>query len=106
MACFWQSLILVSSLHAAGLLAQLTCPPLGPILPPSTNLTHSPTFQQAAEQINAQLQNFSSALNATALSVGVKSIHETASLLSFHHTPSTYNQSGTHNVDGDTVYPI
>ncbi len=106
MTSLLRSLILILYLHVNILLAQLLCPPSGPILPSSKNLTQNTKFQQAAQQITAQLQNFSSPLNTTAVSIGVKSIHETGSLLSFHHTPSIYNKSGTHKVDGDTVYLI
>ncbi|EXJ70281.1 uncharacterized protein A1O5_06349 [Cladophialophora psammophila CBS 110553] len=106
MAPLGQSLALIITLHATLLLAQLQCPPLGPILPPPTNLTQNSQLQQVIAAIDAQLQNFSSSLNATALSVGVRSIHETEPLLSFHYTPSVFNKSGTHKVDGDTIYSI
>ncbi|KIW35172.1 uncharacterized protein PV07_01886 [Cladophialophora immunda] len=106
MTTSWPSFVFVILSHATLLLAQLQCPPLGPILPPPTNLTQNSQLQQVIAAVNAQLQNFSSSLNATALSVGVRSIHETAPLLSFHYTPSTFNKTGTHKVDGDTVYSI
>ncbi|OAG39586.1 hypothetical protein AYO21_06230 [Fonsecaea monophora] len=111
MAILWHhKLALIISLHTTLLLAQLQCPPLGPILPAPTNLTHNnnnnSTLSQVLAAITTQLQAYSSQLNATALSVGVRSIHEPAPVLSFHHTPTTFNTSGTHKVNGDTVYAI
>ncbi|KAH0840866.1 beta-lactamase [Fonsecaea pedrosoi] len=111
MAILWHhKLALIISLHTTLLLAQLQCPPLGPILPAPTNLTHNnnnnSTLSQVLAAITTQLQAYSSQLNATALSVGVRSIHEPVPVLSFHHTPTTLNTSGTHKVDGDTVYAI
>lgn len=97
---------LILSFYTASIFAQLQCPPLGPILPAPTNLNQDPTFQQTISQVVAQLQNFSSSLNTTALSVGARSIHADTPLLDFHHTPSVFNRSGTHHVDGNTVYSI
>lgn len=75
-------------------------------MPAPTGLSKSPTFQQLVTQINAQLQNISSSLNQTAVSVGMRSLHDDGPLLNFHYTPQIFNTSGTHNVDGDTVYRI
>lgn len=82
------------------------CPPLGPILPAPTELSQNEFIQELSTQINAQLQNTSSLLNQTALSVGVRSVHEDKPLLSFHYTPEEFNSSGTDKIDGDTVYRI
>src|ERR1700759_4337010 len=86
--------------HCTLLLAQ--CPPLGSILPAPTGLSQNPMFQQLATQINAQLQNTSSSLNQTAVSIGMRSLHDDGPLLNFHYTPQKYNTSGTNKVDGDT----
>jgi CubicO group peptidase (beta-lactamase class C family) len=91
-------------LNATAVLAQLQCPPLGPILPAPTNLD---AIRALAQPLQAQLANetvFDS--SATALSVGLLSIHDPTPLLSVHITPTSYNQSGTHNVTGDTIYAI
>jgi hypothetical protein len=69
-------------------------------------LNQSPKFQALVTQINAQLQNASSSFNETAVSVGARSLHATSPLLNFHYTPSVFNTSGTHKVDGNTVYSI
>jgi CubicO group peptidase (beta-lactamase class C family) len=36
----------------------------------------------------------------------MRSLHDDRPLLNFHYTPQTFNTSGTHEVDGDTVYRI
>lgn len=82
------------------------CPPLGPILPAPTALSQDPIIQELSKQVNAQLQNATSLLNQTALSVGVQSAHENKPLLSLHYTPDKFNSSGTDKVDGDTVYRV
>jgi CubicO group peptidase (beta-lactamase class C family) len=89
---------------ATAVFAQQPCPPLGPILPAPVTLNG---LRNATQPFHAQLQNSTSAFkNATALSIGVKSIHDVEPLLSFHITPSHFNQSGTGEVTGDTVYAI
>ncbi|KAK4942842.1 hypothetical protein LTR10_017418 [Elasticomyces elasticus] len=106
MAVPWLTFLLVMSLNYARTQAQFLCPPLGPILPAPTSLSDNPSLQQVIAQINLGLQNASSQLNETAVSVGVRSTHETQPLLSFHYTPESFNTSGTHNVTGDTVYLV
>ncbi|KIW12894.1 hypothetical protein PV08_08081 [Exophiala spinifera] len=91
-------------LGAITVFAQLQCPPLGPILPAPTNLD---AIRALAQPLQTQLENktlFDS--SATALSIGLASIHDPTPLLSLHVTPTSYNQSGTHNVTGDTIYAI
>lgn len=82
------------------------CPPYGPILPPPGKLLSNTDFQQVLEAINERLINLTTSYNETALSLGVRSLHESTPILSFHHTPSALNSSGVHKVDGDTVYRI
>ncbi len=100
----WHRTLIALLFYFTLLLAQ--CPPLGPILPAPTGLSQSPLFQTLMTEINAQLQNTSSLLNQTAVSIGMRSVHDDGSLLNFHFTPQEYNTSGTHKVDGDTVYRI
>lgn len=104
MAVPWRTLLLLISLNFG--LIQARCPPLGPILPATTSLSGDAAFQKVIAQINASLQNASSSLNETAVSVGARSIHEAQPLLSFHYTPDAFNTSGMHNVTGDTVYSV
>jgi hypothetical protein len=95
---------LVAIIQAQPLLAY--CPPLGPILPASEKLLSNTDFQQVVAAINEQLADLTTSYNETALSLGVRSLHDCSPILSFHHTPSIFNISGVHEVDGDTVYRI
>ncbi|EXJ65758.1 uncharacterized protein A1O5_10999 [Cladophialophora psammophila CBS 110553] len=104
MAMPWHRTLVCLFLHSSLLLAQ--CPPLGPILPAPTGLSQNPMFQQLVAQVNAQLLNVSSSLNQTAVSVGMRSVHEAGPLLNFHYTPQEFNASGAHKVDGNTVYRV
>lgn len=104
MAPTWYRNLFLLVSHSTLLLAQ--CPPLGPILPAPTGLSQHPRFQELVAQINAQLQNISSSLNQTAVSVGLSSAHDNERLISFHYTPQIFNTSGTNKVDGDTVYRV
>jgi hypothetical protein len=104
MVVFLQRIVLGLFLHYALLLAQ--CPPLGSVLPAPTGLSQSPVLQELVTQINVQLQNTSSTLNQTAVSIGVRSLHDSGPLMNFHHTPSKFNTTGVHKVDGNTVYRI
>lgn len=104
MALSFQKSVIVLFFHCTLLLAQ--CPPLGPIVPAPTGLSQNPMFQQLVAKINAQFQNLTAPLNRTAVSLGMRSLHENEPLLNLHYTPQVYNTSGTHEVDGDTVYRI
>lgn len=61
-------------------------------------------FRQAAKAITNQLIELTTSYNETALSLGVRSLRGSDPILSFHHTPSMFNTSGVHQVNGDTVY--
>ncbi|GJD01442.1 betalactamase [Colletotrichum higginsianum] len=54
------------------------CPPLGPTLPSSKTPSDSTAVKQAIAKIQEGLANRTSSLKATAISIGVKSIHESA----------------------------
>jgi CubicO group peptidase (beta-lactamase class C family) len=86
--------------------AQLQCPPLGPVLPVSETPSRDAGVQQAIVAGKALLQNLTSGFNDTALSLGIRSIHEPSPMFTFHHTPTEFNHSGTHSVNGDTIYRI
>ncbi|KAK7924850.1 beta-lactamase 2 [Apiospora marii] len=82
------------------------CPPLGPVLPAPIRPSADPDVQAAVKSFESSLNALTANFNASAVSVAVKSIHEDQPFLSFHYTPPHFNTSGTHEVDGDTVYRI
>jgi CubicO group peptidase (beta-lactamase class C family) len=104
MAKSWLQTLVYLVLHSTLLLA--VCPPLGPILPAPTAPSQDATFQALLTKIDAVFLNLTSALNQTAVSVGVKSIHEDTPFLDLHYTPPKFNVSGVHKVDGNTVYRV
>jgi len=80
--------------------------PLCPILPASRDILSNPDCQKAVDAITEQLTTFTLSYNEMALSLGVRSIHNSLLIFSFHNTPPIFNASGVHKVDGDTVYRI
>ncbi|XXG96228.1 hypothetical protein Hte_002509 [Hypoxylon texense] len=82
------------------------CPPLGPVLPPPTNPTVHETVHLAVGNVTAALRNLTAKLDATGLSVAVKSIHEASPLLELHHTPAQLNASGTTIIGSETIYRL
>lgn len=100
------SLKILLAFHINAVVVLSQCPPLGSVLPAPRHLSANANLSEIAAGIADQLQNTTSAFNATALSVGVKSIYESSTFLDFHNTPSVFNTSGTHKVDGNTVYRI
>ncbi|KAF3905354.1 Beta-lactamase [Arthrobotrys entomopaga] len=106
----WLSFAQVPALALAASLSDKAisnCPPLGPVLPAPQNPASNPIVKATIEGITAALQsNVTQLGNATALSLGIASIYEKNPILSFSHTPTVFNKSGTHHVDGDTVFRI
>jgi hypothetical protein len=45
-------------------------------------------------------------LNTSALSIGVKSLHESKQLFSYHFTPPMVREYGTDKIDADTIYRV
>ena len=86
--------------------AQNQCPPLGPVLPAPQNPSANKAVQTVIEGISQQLDELTSTYNASALSLGIISIYEDIPMVSYHHTPESFNASGTHNVTIDTVYRL
>lgn len=82
------------------------CPPLGPVLPaPITPSSHE-SVQAAIQSITDRFQNLTAALNTTAISVAVRSIHETLPMLEFHYTPPVLDKTGASAIDSETIYRI
>jgi CubicO group peptidase (beta-lactamase class C family) len=83
------------------------CPPLGAVLPPPKLPSADPNVQALASQTDYLQdligQNFG---NATGVSVAIGSVFEDEPLLDVSYTPLVYNTTGTHTVDGDTVFRI
>ncbi|RYP84710.1 hypothetical protein DL770_005162 [Monosporascus sp. CRB-9-2] len=82
------------------------CPPLGPVLPAPTNPSAHEVVQAAAASVEDAFQNITSTLNATGISVALKSIHEESSILELHYTPQYLNPNGTSSIDGQSVYRL
>ncbi|KAK1491631.1 beta-lactamase [Colletotrichum cuscutae] len=103
-------MVLKTSLLALAAISLITasqanpCPPLGPTLPSSKTPSNSTIVQETILQIQEGLVNFTSVLNFTAISIGVKSIHEDAPLFDWHYTPPVADNRSVAKVDIDTVY--
>ncbi|KAK8083197.1 hypothetical protein PG996_001978 [Apiospora saccharicola] len=96
-----------TSLSGAALAVSLgRCPPLGPVLPAPIRPSADPDVQAAAKSFESSLDALTANYNASAVSFAVKSIHEGQPFFSFHYTPPLFNTSGTHKIDGNTVYRI
>lgn len=87
--------------------AAKACPPLGPVLPaprkPSSSAASS--LSKATASLAALLDARVGSLNGSAVSVGVKSLHEDAHLFSYHHTPRD-SLSDIGEVGDDTIYRV
>ncbi|KAK6088102.1 beta-lactamase-like protein 2 [Seiridium cupressi] len=82
------------------------CPPLGAVLPAPKAPSSSLHIQSAVLQLKQVLQNVTAALNNSAVSFGVQSIHETEPLLEFHYTPPEFGSHGVKEVDSNSVYRL
>ncbi|KAI0168899.1 beta-lactamase/transpeptidase-like protein [Hypoxylon sp. FL1284] len=82
------------------------CPPLGPVLPAPTNPTAHEPVHSAVANVTAVLRNLTADLEATGVSVAVKSIHESDPLLELHHTPAQLNTNGTTTIGSQTIYRL
>ncbi|KAI0881841.1 beta-lactamase/transpeptidase-like protein [Annulohypoxylon maeteangense] len=82
------------------------CPPLGPVLPAPTNPSSNPAVQSAVSALQQTFDGITENFNGTALSIGVKSIHETASFANVHYTPPILDPRGSSHIDSSTVYRI
>ncbi|UPK92360.1 hypothetical protein LCI18_003295 [Fusarium solani-melongenae] len=83
------------------------CPPLGPVLPPPKRPSQHPAVEAAIDGIIASLEAQTAGFNYSAVSVGVRSIHEDTPFLDFHHTPpNPASKRGAKEVDTNTVYRL
>ncbi|KAI1207324.1 beta-lactamase/transpeptidase-like protein [Annulohypoxylon truncatum] len=82
------------------------CPPLGPVLPVPTSPNSHPAVQSAVSMLQETIDNITATFNSTALSIGVKSIHEMAPLVDSHYTPPVLDPRGTSHIDASTAYRI
>ncbi|KAJ5811339.1 hypothetical protein N7474_007640 [Penicillium riverlandense] len=83
------------------------CPPLGAVLPPPKK----PSTDAAVKAVLSELEVLQKEVsvqfgNATGLSLSIASAYEDDVLASLSYTPPLYNCTGTHKVDGDTVFRI
>lgn len=82
------------------------CPPLGPVLPASTNPSGAQEVQTAVSHFDLYLAALTSSFTESAVSVSVQSIHESAKLVDLHHTPPVRQANATIAVNGDTSYRV
>jgi CubicO group peptidase (beta-lactamase class C family) len=62
--------------------------------------------QTAVKALEAGLKKQTSGYKTSAVSIGVKSLHERKQLLNWHHTPPVYSGIGTEEVDENTIYRV
>ncbi|OTA70542.1 beta-lactamase/transpeptidase-like protein [Hypoxylon sp. EC38] len=82
------------------------CPPLGPVLPAPTSPSSHLAVRSAVSALQEAINNLTAALNGTAVSIGVKSLHETTPMVDVHYTPPVLDPRGASKVDASTVYRI
>ncbi|KAI5860317.1 beta-lactamase/transpeptidase-like protein [Durotheca rogersii] len=82
------------------------CPPLGPVLPAPTSPSSHPDVQVATATLGQVINATTGTFNATAVSISVKSVHETSPLFDFHHTPPQLDPRGASLIDASTLYRI
>ncbi|KAH8196919.1 hypothetical protein TruAng_008905 [Truncatella angustata] len=82
-------------------------PPLGPVLPAPRFPSKGDLVKEVVEGLRAQLdQTLGVSINASGISIGVKSIHEKDDIFSYHFTPSVMTDIGTDNIDENTIYRV
>lgn len=83
------------------------CPPLGPVFPAPQSLSKSDLVKDAASKLRSGLdEQASRLLNKSAVSIGVKSIHEDDLIFNYHFTPPTTTGLGVSEVNESTIYRI
>ena len=92
--------------NVVGAAASVACPPLGPVLPAPTNPSVHPTVQDGIADVTSAFNDITTKLNATGISVALKSIHEDSPILEFHYTPKYLNPNGTSHIDSQSVYRL
>ncbi|KAF4471353.1 UPF0214 yfeW [Fusarium albosuccineum] len=82
------------------------CPPLGAVFPAPKAPSESKIVRVAAAKLKVGLEQlFAANVKTSALSIGVKSVHEDDPLFTYHFTPPIPGE-GTEKVDIDTVFRI
>ncbi|CAM1502525.1 Fc.00g045090.m01.CDS01 [Cosmosporella sp. VM-42] len=81
------------------------CPPLGAVLPAPQTPSKSQVVKDAVSKLKGVLDESSSVLNTSAVSINLKSIHENKPLFTYHYTPPNPG-SGKTTIDQDTIYRI
>ncbi|KAK4653981.1 hypothetical protein QC762_400090 [Podospora pseudocomata] len=99
------SLIVVAAFRLPGADGK-PCPPLGAVLPPPRRPSKDSVVAEAVKSLEAVFASMTSRYNASAVSIGVRSIHEDVPLVDLHYTPPIKNKNGTEEVTADTVYRI
>lgn len=98
--------VAVSSLFSSAS-AIKSCPPLGPVLPAPQAPSKHEAVQAATKGITGALDEITgSLLNHSALSIGVKSIHEDKQMFKYHFSPPNVPEIGTDKVDENTIYRV
>ncbi|KAI1653369.1 beta-lactamase/transpeptidase-like protein [Daldinia decipiens] len=83
------------------------CPPLGPALPAATNLSSNLVVQQTLALLRGALDLYAVALfDGTAVSVGVRSIHEATPLVDIHYQSPDLDPRGMKQINASTVYRV
>ncbi|KAI1380639.1 beta-lactamase/transpeptidase-like protein [Hypoxylon crocopeplum] len=82
------------------------CPPLGPVLPAPTSPSSHPAVQSAVSALRETLGSLTASFNGTAVSVSVKSLHESTPMVDVHYTPPVLDPRGASQIDASTVYRI
>jgi len=104
---FLHALVLGSAMITlGGASATGHCPPFGPVFPASTSPSKSPDVQNAIVSIVEDFDNMTSEFEFSAVSIGVRSIHENLPLILKQYTPPVLSPGATTKVDPDTVFRI
>ncbi|KAI8721598.1 Beta-lactamase domain-containing protein [Fusarium sp. LHS14.1] len=102
----FSKLVAAVAVGALTLVDAKACPPLGAVFPAPQAPGQSKLVQTAATKLKAGLEEqITSLFNTSALSIGVKSIHEDDPLFTYHFTPPNPGE-GTDKVDENTVFRI
>lgn len=93
-------------LALTGLAASQVCPPQGAVLPAPRKPSSSESVKKASGALRSALDKRFEAIQASGISVGVKSIHEDSPLFDYHFTPQVAEDIGTEKIDADTIYRV
>lgn len=104
MIAAFMAVVLLTQLASAALNGH--CPPLGAVLPPPKRPSTCAAVQAAIYNFQNDFTGLTSGFYGSAVSVSVKSVHESEKLIDLHYTPPTRDSRSTAVVDADTVYRI